>query len=128
MIRETGAKTKTIYAIQHTPTGRIYVGKTWRLDDRIKQHMNALKNGTHPNELMQSDYNESGTDYKIFVLEVVEDIYPLHRDAEWKWMDKLGTGDPRIGYNYNDPHYRTSGKTYEVTPGVPEPNAVDDNE
>lgn len=112
----------TIYAIQHCQTGRIYVGRTNWLDRRLKAHFNSLKNNTHPNELMQSDYNEFGNDFEVFVLEVVEDKYPTRRDAEHKWMDKLGTGDPKVGYNYKDPYFTHQSPVPEISPGIPIPN------
>lgn len=116
----------TIYAIQHCPTGRIYVGRTNSLEQRLEAHFRSLRSGSHPNELMQSDYNEYGNDYEVFVLEVVEDSYPIKRDAEFKWMDKLNTGDKRIGYNYKDPHFKHSGiELPEIIPGVPTPNTVE---
>ena len=115
----------TIYAIQHCQTGRIYVGRTSQLDQRLKAHFQSLRNNTHPNELMQSDYNQYGDDYEVFVLEVVENAYPIKRDAEFKWMDKLNTGDQRVGYNYKDHHFKASSIDIpEVSPGVPIPNEV----
>lgn len=115
----------TIYAIQHCQTGRIYVGRTIWLDGRLKAHFSALKNNAHPNELMQSDYNEFGNDFEVFVLEVVENEYPARRDAEHKWMDKLGTGDPRVGYNYKDPYFVHRGSVPEISPGIPVPNRLE---
>ena len=118
--------TNTIYAIQHRQTGRIYVGRTASLDQRLKAHFLALRSNSHPNELMQSDYNEFGEDYEIFILEEVENKYPLRRDAEHKWMETLGTGDERIGYNSRDPHFRRSGVSIpEISPGIPTPNLIE---
>lgn len=115
----------TIYAIQHCPTGRIYVGRTGAFETRMKAHFNALRKNMHPNELMQKDYNEYGDDYEIFILETLENKYPQIRDAEFRWMDELGTGDERIGYNYKDPHYRKADwELPEIVPGIPKPNEV----
>lgn len=119
------SKHTTVYAIQHCPTGRIYVGRTTSLKQRLEAHFRSLKSHSHPNELMQSDYDEYGEDYEVFVLEVVENTYPLKRDAEIKWMEKLNTGDPRVGYNHRDNHFRYPGvELPEITPGVPIPNKV----
>lgn len=115
----------TIYAIQHCQTGRIYVGRTRSLETRLKAHFNALKNNSHPNELMQQDYNDYGNNYEIFILEKVEEKYPKYRDAEFKWMDELNTGDTRVGYNHKDPHFKTADWDLpEIVPGVPKPNEV----
>lgn len=122
-------KKKTlIYALQHNPTGRIYVGRTQDLESRIKAHLTALKGGKHHNELMQEDYNKSGDDYSLFVLDEFDGSpYPDVRDSEQGWMDKLNTGDTRIGYNYKDPHFKQGGITMpEIEPGVPIPNEVNE--
>ena len=121
-----GERHTTIYAIQHCPTGRIYVGRTTSLEQRLRAHFLSLKNNSHPNELMQSDYNDFGNDYEVFILEIVEDKYPIKRDAEYKWMDELNTGDQRVGYNYKDPHFKQSAMELpEITPGIPIPNKVE---
>ncbi len=113
----------TIYALQHCRTGRIYVGRTKDLTGRIYSHLRALASNSHPNELMQRDYNDYGDDYELFVLAKTEDTYPDMRDAEHYWMEKLNTGDPRIGYNYKDNHFKSSGiEIPEITPGCPTPN------
>lgn len=115
---------RTVYAIQHKPTGRIYVGSTNDLDARLKAHMGALKAGKHPNKLMQEDYNLHGGDYEVFVLDEY-DSYET-RSTEHEWMEELNTGDERIGYNSRDPHFtRKSIDIPEITPGVPTPNSLD---
>lgn len=115
----------TVYAIQHCHTGRIYVGRTKDLTLRLRAHFGALRNNNHPNELMQRDFNDYGDDYEVFILETVPDKYPDIRDAEYKWMDKLNTGDQRVGYNYKDRHFKASSIDLpEVSPGIPIPNEV----
>ena len=118
----------TIYALQHNPTGRIYVGRTKDLETRIKAHLSALKGGKHPNELMQEDYNEYGDDYSLFVLEQFKGSPdPDVKESERGWMDKLNTGNRRAGYNYKDPHFREGGTTIpEIEPGIPIPNEVNE--
>lgn len=119
-------KDTIVYALQHNPTGRIYVGRTTALESRIKAHIYALHGKKHPNELMQRDHDEYGDDYTVYVLEKFEGSpYPDITVSEQGWMDKLNTGDPRVGYNFKDPHFKQSGLALpEIVPGVPTPNEV----
>lgn len=122
----TPERPKIIYAIQHKVTGRIYVGSSQNLDERIGAHISALKNGNHPVELMQEDADKYGLDYEFFLL----DKYDNCRDSkkEYEWMLKLNTGDPECGYNYKDAHFRNRRKPIKITEGVPVPNKVKGDE
>lgn len=111
---------RTIYAIQHNVTGRIYVGRTYRrTEERIEQHLKELKEHRHTNPIMQADYDAYGCDYSFYELEKVpyEDA-----DKEVEWMDRLNTGDPRVGYNCNDPHFRRKKNGITIAKAVPTPN------
>lgn len=93
----------TVYAIRHNKTGRIYVGATNRLGNRIKQHIDALREGRHPNELMQSDFYKYGDDFSFCIL---HDFYRRDEGAlylvERMFMTILKTRNPEYGYNYKD--------------------------
>lgn len=115
---------RTIYAIQHNVTGRIYVGRTYRrTEERIEQHMQDLRAHRHTNQLMQADYDAYGADYTFFELEKVpyEDA-----DKEIEWMDKLNTGDPKVGYNCRDPHFRRQREGIVIHKAVPRRNDMTD--
>ncbi len=114
---------RTIYAIQHNETGRIYVGSTSNVTRRFNDHMCQLKSGKHCNKEMQKDFDEFGEDYSIFVLGQIEDFE--HRSKEMEWMEKLGTYDVRVGYNHNDPWFRRKHpREVEITEGIPIPNEI----
>lgn len=115
---------KTVYAIQHKVTGRIYVGKTQNLNERLYAHLIALKRGRHDNELMQTDANEYGCDFNCYILDTINNV--SERKKEHEWMDKLNTGDKRVGYNYKDVHFRFRRKPIPITEGLPIPNEVED--
>jgi group I intron endonuclease len=91
-----------IYAIQHNKTGRIYVGRTQDLKRRLSQHFYFLKNGKHSIGLMQSDFDKYGDDFTVSVLEIAK---TYRTEEEGAWINKLGTYDPNIGYNYKDPQW-----------------------
>lgn len=111
---------KVIYAIQHRKTGRIYVGSSQKLEERLHAHLLALKNGTHPVELMQEDADKYGLDYEFFILDKYESCRESKK--EYEWMVKLNTGDPKCGYNYKDAHFRNRRKPIVFSEGIPTPN------
>lgn len=116
---------REVYAIQHIATGRIYVGSSANLEQRLRDHMNALKSGKHPNKMMQEDYDNYGGDYEFFVLEKITEF--VDRSKEYDWMEKLNTGNPEVGYNSRDPYFTRQPQWIpEITPGVPTPNESDE--
>lgn len=113
---------KYVYAMQHKKTKRIYVGATFNIQDRIYCHYADLKGKRHKNELMQADVDKYGCDFEVFILDKYERI--ADRSIEVEWMDKLNTGDKRVGYNYKDAHFRNRRKDIVISDGVPTPNEV----
>jgi len=122
-----------VYAIQHKKTGRIYVGSTKQhIPERIMQHLWVLRRGEHPNELMQEDFNEYGEEYEYFDLgeyDTFVDGSFVGRQAEHEFMEKYGTDNPAIGYNYNDPYFRKK-REIAIKNGEPIPNkaVIEDDE
>ena len=123
--------TWTVYAIQHNVTGKIYVGITRNVcKDRIKAHLSGLRSNRHTNVEMQADFNEFGEDYSYYVLEKFDypdypygderRAYPMKREKEW--MLKIGTNDPKIGYNANDRKFVASINDIDLIEGVPKRN------
>lgn len=91
---------RTIYAMRHDPTGKIYVGSSSRLKHRLRQHLTMLKARKHSNEAMQADYDTFGGDYTFFKLEEITRYDD--RVREYVWMDLLQTRNPAKGYNFKD--------------------------
>lgn len=89
-----------VYMILHNPTGRMYIGQSSKVEQRIKHHMTMLRAGKHPVEDMQKDFNEFGEDYTITILGSTSDHYTL----EIEMMDKYRSCVRGVGYNYKDPH------------------------
>ena len=98
----------TIYAIQHNKTGRIYVGRTQDLKLRFRQHLQLLKKGKHGIGMMQSDFDKYGNDFTVSVLQIAE---TYETEEEGAWINKLGTYDFNVGYNYKDPKWGRMFKT-----------------
>lgn len=91
---------RTIYAIRHNKTDRVYVGSSAKPEQRIMAHKQALRNGSHYVRDMQADYDLYGDDYTITYLEVITDF--ADRSHEYDWMRKLNSHIRGEGYNYND--------------------------
>lgn len=91
---------RTIYAIRHEPTGKVYVGSSSMLEHRLRCHMNSLKANRHQCRAMQADYNAFGGPYTFFKLGEITRF--AERGQEYVWMEILQTRDPAKGYNYKD--------------------------
>lgn len=89
---------KTIYAIQHNRTKKIYVGVTNVAEHRIKQHLHKLLQGNHTNKEMQLDFDKYGFDYSFFIIEKgVNENMAFER--EHYWMNVLCSNRKGFGYN-----------------------------
>ena len=71
--------TQGIYKITNTKTGESYIGKSVNIEQRIKQHKNELRKGTHHNSDLQSDYS-SGAGFTFEIIKRVINANEL--DAE----------------------------------------------
>lgn len=99
-----------IYAIRCRRTGRVYIGRTYRLDQRIKEHFSELRRGlksicTYPGRTVsqfQSDYNKYGEEsFDVWVIE--RDVPPERcKEREAYWISEYNSADPRFGYNRLD--------------------------
>ena len=90
-----------VYLITNTITKRTYVGRSGNTRWRIKQHLDSLKGGYHPNELMQEDSYTFGYEtFKAWVIGVYDE-YEASR-METFMMKMLRTQDKTFGYNYKD--------------------------
>lgn len=91
---------RTVYAIRHNKTNRVYVGSSYKPERRIEEHKRFLKKGCHSVADMQADYNQYGDDYTIEYLEVIERFED--RSHEYEWMRRLKSHNRGTGYNYED--------------------------
>ena len=91
---------RVVYVLQHVPTGKVYVGSTHNIYERISVHISNLKRGKHNVAAMQEDYNRYGGPYTVRIMDA---IYGMDdRNKEHLWMDALRARDPEYGYNMND--------------------------
>lgn len=100
-------KPKTIYAIQHNATKRIYVGCSTNPSRRVREHFSHLRHGKHPNSEMQKDYDLYGEDYSCYIIEEnvpyynnqINPRYNTCYDRERMWMCVLKSNELGTGYN-----------------------------
>lgn len=91
---------RQVYKIKHNVTGRIYIGSTAHLENRISCHLSRLRCGKHHIEDMQSDYDKYGENYSIEILDEIATIEEKHK--EYEWMKKFNSLERGVGYNYRD--------------------------
>lgn len=91
---------RVIYAIKHNVTKRIYVGSSKNPQQRLAHHLSMLRNGKHPVEDMQRDFDEHGDDFEFFILDTIFDYQD--RDREYDFMVFLESHIRGKGYNYKD--------------------------
>lgn len=91
---------RTVYAIQHNVTKKIYIGSSNNLEQRYKNHIWQLRAGKHHVRDMQKDFDEFGEDYSLFVLGEITRF--TERGLEYEWMRKYNTTTRGVGYNYLD--------------------------
>ena len=111
---------RTIYAIQHNVTKKIYIGSTKDVKKRYFSHIYNLRAGQHAIEDMQDDFIEYGEDYSVYELETITDF--ADRGKEYDWMRKYSTHIRGIGYNYKDKAAKPKPKElqFSIKKGLPE--------
>lgn len=87
-----------IYKIKCLGNGKIYIGSSYCIEKRYKNHIAKLRLNKHINKFLQSAYNKYGE--QSFVLSVIEycDVNNL-KDREQFWMDETKCFDRIIGFN-----------------------------
>lgn len=126
----------SVYAIRCTKTGRMYIGCTSRVEQRIRTHFSELRHNNKrellydingkkvgtcsEGSLWQQEYNKYGADcFEVYILE--ENIKPADRaEREQYWSDKYKTLDPRYGYNSQPPVKRKIPMLVDGLPPLPE--------
>ena len=90
----------SIYSLINTENGKRYIGRTMNPRSRISTHMSLLKNGHHPNELLNKDHEQH------FEFQILKGSICDQNEAkrmERYYMVRYKTYDPEFGYNCNDP-------------------------
>lgn len=91
---------RKIYAIKHNITNRVYVGSSSDVEQRLKNHIFALRAHRHVVEDMQVDFDRYGEDYTFTILDEIDGIEGNVK--EYEWMKKYQSHLRGKGYNYKD--------------------------
>ena len=79
-----------IYKITNTDNGKMYIGQSNDVMDRIRHHKSYLKYNRHKNKRLQYSYNKHGV--KAFKFEVLEECPEEElNEREIYWIAKLRT-------------------------------------
>ncbi len=88
-----------IYKIQSIIDGKIYVGQSIDIKQRLSNHFKLLKKGTHSNRHLQSAYNKYGR--SNFITEAIE-VCPndILNERELYYVKHYNSNDELFGYNF----------------------------
>ena len=80
-----------IYCIKNLINEKRYIGQSGNILKRWNSHISDLKNGSHRNRLLQSDFDKVGVEgFSFTVLEELEDRVNIN-EREQYWINKLKT-------------------------------------
>jgi hypothetical protein len=100
LVREKGSRESYpsgIYVI-HSPCGRVYVGQSTNIRGRISSHRGKLRNGLHPNSILQSIWTASGGVGFEFVIVESAPVLELNAREDY-WTQRYNAFDPEYGFN-----------------------------
>ena len=114
-----------IYAIRCKENGRVYIGRTYDLTRRIKEHFQMLRTCkktryTHKTtrlSVFQEDYNKYGEGaFEVYVIE--SGVSPEKcNEREAFWIAEYNAADPQYGYNFRDE--RLKSVNVQINHGAP---------
>ena len=116
---------KTIYAMQHNVTKRIYVGSCNNADIRIKKHIHDLLRGCHTNKELQKDFDKYGMEFSFYHLDRVEADNQF--EQERKWQNALRSNEKTTGYNLSKQETTSCFFTFPLCPTVRVPSCQNRN-
>lgn len=97
---------RKVYKITHEVTGRVYIGSSNDPKRRYQAHLSALRNGKHPVEDMQNDFDEFGGVFKFDVIDTINDKSEEHK--EYDHMVACHSNVRGKGYNYKDKNCKSN--------------------
>ncbi len=116
--------TTGIYMIKNNIDGKVYVGLSRSVEDRILNHKSSLKSDTCGKSINRHLYNAvkkyGFENFSFSVLEVLPDDCEtcLLQDAEYKWMLHFKSLDREFGYNLRSDNstdgHKASKETLEI--------------
>ncbi|MCK0510918.1 hypothetical protein [Aromatoleum buckelii] len=110
MKRSSGNSQRRLTYLEKLKAGRVYViicrknGKTWvgkegPKGNRPSQHYYALRQGRHPTQRMQDDWNRYGAEQFVFAYVLRIGERRIDASAEDDCIELLRAHEPKYGYN-----------------------------
>lgn len=88
-----------IYQILNLTNNKFYIGSSYRILKRWKDHKRCLRENKHPNKIIQAAYRKYGEEaFEFIIVEVCNRSKLIER--EQFWIDNLNCVAPK-GYNAN---------------------------
>lgn len=121
-----------IYAIRCKKNGKLYVGRSYRVENRIREHFLTLRKGktdklntTYKKTGFQDDYNKYGEEeFEVYLIE--QNVPPEHcQEREHYWIKFYDSANPKHGYNTHDESKRNPFPQVKIGK-PPRHQAVDD--
>ena len=85
-----------IYALANQVSGKLYVGRSVDIYDRVERHWFALKRKEHRNNKLQRSYDHYGLEaFTVIIIELCDESVVIER--EQYWLDELDAVNS--GYN-----------------------------
>lgn len=89
-----------IYCIRNNKNGKVYIGKSINIHQRIIQHRCQLNKQYGENDhLLKAWFKHGGKNFEYIVLEYLEPDEILVAKRELYWMKIYNSGDSDFGYN-----------------------------
>ena len=102
-----------IYKIKNIVNNKIYIGSSFDIKKRWRDHNWYLKNEIHHNPHLQSSWKKYGS--TNFIFEVVEECSVDDiLDRERHYINEYDVLDNRHGYNMNDPKHGFLGRKHSA--------------
>jgi hypothetical protein len=95
-----------IYSLYWWEQDLVYIGQSQNIEERLRQHINSLKRGSHYNYKLQKSYNNYGTPTSYVLEECsIDRLLPL----ELCWCKEFNALSPSVGLNIAEPGVVGSG-------------------
>jgi group I intron endonuclease len=89
-----------VYEIRNTKNGKVYIGSSKDVYDRLKAHKGLLNRGAHHAKHLGRAYNlDGGEVFEFNLIERACKYKPILVAREQYWMDYYQSYDQRYGYN-----------------------------
>lgn len=112
-LKDTTLQNKSgVYAVKLIDDGRIYIGQSVNIDNRLRNHLSSLRHEHHHNKYLQNAFNKYGENsfsFSIIEMVPVKDL----DDREKYWISELSSDNPFFGFNLV-----SGGNSNKTTPQI----------